>query len=330
MTRALTTSPRPLRGNWRATCRALLATAMITLLGVVVVAQRGGTDWIAHGVVDAPNAGKAINTADDQPPSDLKSLGISEQLRLDVGPPAASLSIWIIDPPATTAITPKGTILVLHGIRDRKDSQITVGRDLAAAGYRAVLIDLRGHGRSSGQWLTYGVIEAHDLIQVLDSLQTQKLLAGHVGVLGTSYGGSIGIQLAAIDDRVKAIVAIAPFANVRELLPLYAKQIGINWAITDSQMDAGFAKAVELAQCDLSQADPSAAITKTQAHVLLIHGRDDANIPCEHSQRLAAAAGDRARMILVDHEDHNTICADRTGVIHREMLAWFAQWLAPN
>jgi dipeptidyl aminopeptidase/acylaminoacyl peptidase len=309
--------------------QGVIALTLLVVAAVVIVAERGCTNWIAHGVVDAPNAGKAINPADDQSPSTLKSLGISEHMRIDVGPPEASLSVWIINPPPSMP-APKATILVLHGIRDRKDSQIDLGHDLAAAGYRAVLTDLRGHGRSSGQWLTYGVIEAKDLHQVLDALTTRQLIAGNVGVLGTSYGGSVGIQLAGMDPRVKAVVAIAPFANVRELLGCYAEQIGINWAISTAQMDAGFAKAGELAQCDLTKADPVTAIRTTSAHVLLIHGRDDAHIPFEHSQQLANAAGDRARLVIVDQEDHNTIGADRTNVIHREMLAWFDDWLNPH
>ena len=277
--------------------RTIIFVFVIVTASAVILAERGCTNWIAHGIVDAPNAPNAINPADDPSTDQLKALQITRQLRVDVGPPDASLSLWIIDPPGSPANStsgePKATILVLHGIRDRKDSQIYLGRDLAEAGYRAVLVDLRGHGRSSGQWLTYGVVEARDLVQTLDALQTRQLLVEPIGLIGTSYGGSVGIQLAAIDDRIKAIIAIAPFAGVRELLPCYAEQIGINGAISGSQMDAGFAKAGILAHCDLAQADPLAAISKAKAHVLLIHGRDDANIPCDHSERLAKAAGDQ-------------------------------------
>ena len=52
------------------------------------------------------------------------------------------------------------------------------------AGYRAVLVDLRGHGRSTGKYLTYGVQEAQDISQVIDALEQQQLIAGEIGVLG--------------------------------------------------------------------------------------------------------------------------------------------------
>ena len=34
-----------------------------------------------------------------------------------------------------------------------------------------MLVDLRGHGGSSGRWLTYGVVESRDLSQLIDQLE---------------------------------------------------------------------------------------------------------------------------------------------------------------
>ena len=55
---------------------------------------------------------------------------------------------------------------------------------LAFAGYRVALVDLRGHGRSTGEYLTYGVREAQDVSQVIDAMEQQQLIAGTIGVFG--------------------------------------------------------------------------------------------------------------------------------------------------
>jgi pimeloyl-ACP methyl ester carboxylesterase len=47
---------------------------------------------------------------------------------------------------------------------------LPAAKELAEAGYRAVLVDLRGHGRSTGKYTTFGVQAAKDLSQVIDAL----------------------------------------------------------------------------------------------------------------------------------------------------------------
>ncbi len=174
---------------------ALGVAAVLAVAGGIAVEHVG-----ASALVYAPNAG--------HPPESRRRPPAARDRGADPGarpprprsaPPRASLSLLLVDPPA-----PRGTVFVLHGIRDRKDSMLGWGRGLAQAGYRAVLVDARGHGRSSGDFLTYGVVESRDLSQVLDALEAQGLAAGRVGVMGVSYGASTAIEWAGAEPRVAA------------------------------------------------------------------------------------------------------------------------------
>jgi dipeptidyl aminopeptidase/acylaminoacyl peptidase len=314
-------NPRPKRrrSRWR-----LALLCVIAIVGILAnIALNGCASWIAHGIVDAPNQGKSIDQVVKTKDSELSALGVTRSLRIDVGPPAASLSCWVIDPPGS----PRGVILVLHGVRDQKRSQLSLGKMLANAGYRAVLIDLRGHGESTGDWLTYGVVDSHDLVQVIDALEKQNLITGPIGAMSASYGASVAIQAAAIDPRVESIVAIAPFTSLSDVVPHYVRHYGFGWLIPKRKIAEGIALTGQLATFGPQQASPLRAIANTNAHELLIHGKNDHHIPCEHSQRLSAAASDRTKLILIDAEDHDSIMSDRTGIIARETLVWFELWL---
>lgn len=107
----------------------------------------------------------------------------------------------------------RGTIVLLHGHMDTKEQLLDSGRAFAAAGYRAVLIDMRSRGRSGGAFLSFGVQEARDASQVLDALQAQGVVLGPVGFFGRSYGGATAIEAAAIVSRVRAVVAVSSFSS---------------------------------------------------------------------------------------------------------------------
>lgn len=118
--------------------------------------------------------------------------------------------------PATPVapIAPHGTIFILHGYALNKDALIPWGCYLAEAGYRCVLVDLRGHGRSPSDRIYFGTREADDLRELLTELTRRGVVAGPVGVLGDSYGAVIALRWAATDARVRSVVAISPYARL--------------------------------------------------------------------------------------------------------------------
>src|SRR4029450_11678561 len=103
------------------------ATALLGLLLTFIVLVNGCTGWLARSIVWGANTDKRIDPRDDPSPEQLERLGVSRQMRVDVGPPSASLHLFVIDP----AGEPRGTMLVLHGINDRKDTMVAFGKQLA-------------------------------------------------------------------------------------------------------------------------------------------------------------------------------------------------------
>jgi uncharacterized protein len=273
-------------------------------LGVVLaflVAWFVGEEIAAVAVTSAPNAGRPEPSA------------IAGEGRVPVGPPAATIAYQIVD-----ATAPRATVFVLHGIRDSRASMIGWGEMIAQAGMRAVLVDLRGHGRSTGDVLSYGVFDAHDLSLVLDALEARGERVGKVGVLGVSYGAATAIEWAGADPRVEAVVAIAPFESLARVIPGYTPiplpDLFVRGALAAAGRRGGF---------DPAHASPIDAIAATRAPVLLIHGRADERIPVWHSEDLRAKAPDHVELVEIDGETHESITADRTGTIRTRAPAWF-------
>ncbi|WP_113903242.1 MULTISPECIES: CocE/NonD family hydrolase [Brevibacterium] len=104
---------------------------------------------------------------------------------------------------------------VLEYIPYRKND-MTAGRDqtihpeFARAGYASVRVDLRGAGDSTGIMTDeYSATELDDGLQVLTWIAAQDWCNGKVGIIGKSWGGFNGLQLAALrPPELAAVITV--------------------------------------------------------------------------------------------------------------------------
>jgi pimeloyl-ACP methyl ester carboxylesterase len=285
---------------------------------------------LATAFVSAPNARVAIDPAGDPGPAELAAKGVDQQLRLEVGPPAASLLVWILRPPASAGENApgRGTILFLHGICSSRLEHLGHARYFAARGYTAILPDLRGQGRSTGAWFTYGWQEARDMQQVLDQLLVRGVIQKPIGVLGASYGAATANLLAAIDPRLDAVVSMASYTSMREVVPQYIREFVpfLAGMLSPQAIQDAVTAAGRLADFSPDAASPLEAVRRHRVPTLFLHGEKDANIPYRHAEQLAAAAQCPCRLLAVPGGSHYCGGSD---FVRAQAEEWFAQHLRP-
>jgi pimeloyl-ACP methyl ester carboxylesterase len=278
-------------------------------------------DAVAFAMALAPNAVRGSKHA--PPPPALLGRSLRER-SVRVGPTPANLAVWVVEPDAGE---PRGTVVLLHGIRMDRRSLSGMADALCGAGYRAVLVDLRGHGASSGRYLTYGQDEARDVTQVLDALEADGTRLGALAVFGFSYGAAVSLDVAARDARVKTAIAVSPFASVREVVRDYQANYlrgPLRW-LPDSWFQSALDDAGRISSFDPDRAGPENSIAQGSAPLLLIHGDADHQIRLRHSQKLEALAGGRAKLVVIAGATHDSVLS--RPLVQRETLAWLRQHL---
>lgn len=314
--------------------RILTILAIVLTLGSIALAVGCNTDAARHQIARAilwvTNTGRTIDPANDPSPAALREAGVDRQLRVAVGPPEASLHVWVIEPRPSGTARALGCVLLLHGINSDKSAALGPARRFAEHGYRAILVDLRAHGYSSGQWESFGVHESRDLKQLIDALTAQGVIDGPVGVWAPSLGGAVAIQLAAIDERVKAVVSLDTFASLRTIAPRYVRRYlpVVGWFVREGTIQAALDEAGRIADFDPDDASPVRAIARTRCPVLLIHGLADAHIPPSDARALHDAAPDHSELMLVEGAGHNVAGPRTFEAVFARSLAWFEEHLA--
>lgn len=325
---------------------------------VMVLASAGCESYMGKWVTKPPNHGKSLAKVDRDEPLALDDTVIDHAFRVEIdGDAPASLSVWVVDPSnerfvgteergegeekkqwpvfEPTDEAPRhtggarGTVMLLPGFYDtvNQTRYLMWARVFAAEGYRAVLVDQRGHGRSTGQWSTYGVVESRDMLAVLNELDQRELLVDPLGVAGVSFGAATAVQMADVEPRIRAMVLISTFTTMREVIPDFGRAIGF-----DNMSDATFQRLIDHAgrhgDFDPDDADVITRLARIDTPVLLIHGEEDDLIPIQHAVRLYHAADrDTVELVRVAGADHTTLGDQVVEPIRRPMLDWFERYL---
>ncbi|QDT04472.1 2-succinyl-6-hydroxy-2,4-cyclohexadiene-1-carboxylate synthase [Rubripirellula lacrimiformis] len=83
----------------------------------------------------------------------------------------------------------QGVIVLVHGIRGSRLSMIQRARWLHQKGYATVMIDLQSHGESTGETITIGQLEKHDVRAAVTFARLQHP-DQPIGIIGVSLGGA--------------------------------------------------------------------------------------------------------------------------------------------
>jgi alpha-beta hydrolase superfamily lysophospholipase len=122
-----------------------------------------------------------------------------------------TLTAWFIPAPE-----PNGAALVLaHGHGGNRSALLPNAEILTRNGYSLLLLDLRGHGQSDGDLVTYGFLESQDVLAAVEYLaRRSEIDRDQIGLLGQSLGGAAVIHAGAQSEIPRVLVIESTFHSL--------------------------------------------------------------------------------------------------------------------
>jgi pimeloyl-ACP methyl ester carboxylesterase len=201
--------------------------------------------------------------------------------------------------------SPRGTLVLLHCYGLSKTVMGPWALRLAQEGWRCVLVDLRGHGKSTGRQIYFGVEEVRDLSQVLDELAHDGRLREPVGVLGYSYGAALALRWETLEPRVRRVVAIGPYAELsRSVLNVRRDYAG--W-IPAACVQAGLNQLPALLNVEPGELDTTTVLARAPVAALFVAGGLDDIAPVSDVSRLHALAATGSQLRVLPRATHETL-----------------------
>lgn len=215
-------------------------------------------------------------------------------------------------------------VLIIPGFwRDRRHaSMIRLAQFLNVEGYRAAIVDVRGHGDSDGMY-GFNMHEHHDVAAVAHDLLRNGTISS-LTLLGFSYGGAIAISTAARHDLpISSLMLVSAVADFEMIAPkinpfTMHRHIALSQALRRPRFAWGVRKAAKLRALD--------DIADVHEPLCFIHVKDDWLIGHHHSVALYEAAHEPKELHLLDIEGNYhadrifNVASDSVEPIVREFL----------
>ncbi len=255
---------------------------------------------------------------------------------VDVGPPPARLCYRIVDPanyhfrvtstnwmdhgdkeytftfhaavPGRTngwTAAPRGTVVLLHGYGEAQFAMLPWALRLSEDGWRCVLVDLRGHGESTGKRIYFTVRETNDINELLNTLAQKRELAAPLSLLGESYGAVLALRMEACDPAIRSVVAIAPYASFSNAV-LNIREQYADW-VPKIMVKAGIKDLPPLLKIPPAEFDTTTVLRRTPVKALFIAGSDDKIAPPPVVKQVRALALPGSEMIIVPNATHEAL-----------------------
>jgi pimeloyl-ACP methyl ester carboxylesterase len=213
--------------------------------------------------------------------------------RFTVGSEREELAVW-----AWTNQPDARTVVLVHGWGSRAGRFSTMGTALLARGFRVVAYDAPAHGQSTGR--------LSSLVEFARALRAVSDAAGPVyAVVGHSLGGAAAVLALRDGLAAERAVLIAAPADVTRFSTAFADHLRIP-PVARAAMRRNLETRLSARWDELHL--PTIARGLRPA-ALVVHDRDDDDVPFGHAEELAAA-WPGARLVATSGLGHRAVLRD--------------------
>ena len=209
-------------------------------------------------------------------------------------------------------------VILMGGLDTTKEDYLTVNDYCVRRGLATLAFDGPGQGETAFEMLWCKDFE-RAVITVIDYLETRSDIdRDRIGLIGRSMGGFYGPKTAAMDDRIKALVAWGAMYHLRNLADVPEHTLeGFLFVSGSASLDE--------ARAFYDCIDLDGHAEKIRCPTLVIHGGRDAITPAENATMLLAKLDTDVETLIWDDSIH--CCHDRAHIVRPGMADFMARRL---
>lgn len=208
-------------------------------------------------------------------------------------------------------------VIFAHGYLGRASDMGLFGQHYyEELGYHMFTPDLRGHGKSEGDYIGFGWHDRLDMVAWIDRVIAELGEETEIILHGVSMGGATVLMTSGenLPENVKGIVADSPYSSVHDL---FSYQLERMFHLPEFPILPTTALVTKLkAGYTFKEASALEQVKKTEVPILYIHGSKDTFVPTPMTEKLYDATNSEKELFIVEGASHGeSIVLDKEGYL---------------
>lgn len=194
--------------------------------------------------------------------------------------------------------------IMFHGYRGDGERDLSTGiRRAKACGRNVLIVDQRGHGKSGGHTISFGIKERQDVITWINKVIEEFGPDIQIILTGISMGAATVMMASNLDlpSNVIGILADCGYDSPKNIIKKY---------ISDMHLPATFfypfvkLGALLFGKFNIDSASPIKSVKESKVPIIFIHGEKDTFVPCYMSEKLYNACSNKKHLTIIKDAEH--------------------------
>lgn len=194
--------------------------------------------------------------------------------------------------------------LMFHGYRGDGERDLSTGiRRAKECGRNVLIVDQRGHGKSEGHTISFGINERLDCLVWINKVievfgQDTKII-----LTGISMGAATVMMASNLDlpSNVIGILADCGYDSPKNIIIKYINDLHLPAKIFYPFVKLG---ALIFGHFNIEKASPIESVKEAKVPIIFIHGEKDTFVPCSMSEKLYKECISRKQLTIIKNAEH--------------------------
>ncbi|MBE6142840.1 MAG: alpha/beta hydrolase [Erysipelotrichaceae bacterium] len=170
--------------------------------------------------------------------------------------------------------------------------------------HNSILVDQRGHGKSDGSTICFGIKEKYDVLEWINYALNRFGKDTKIILAGVSMGAATVLMSSELDlpSNVVGIIADCPYSSPKAILTKVMKEdMHLPVKLCYPFLYLG---ALIFGGLKLDKKGAKEAVKKSKTPILIIHGKKDTFVPLSMSQEIIENASSFKELHIFDNAEH--------------------------